>query len=1113
MIDYIILLPQVIERVTTYLDANDLQGVSPVNSVKQVFNLDNQDILYRVINQTIRIYSEDYHLDCYIADEKNSLKAGRIHKNRELDYEHALNFGAILKGNVEFILVSETNRIPKSEDNSQLHQFMENYNYDYFDREGYTSYYWGFQKETLKIGENQNEKQTYASVSMIREIRMHDLEGLLIKIIYDNDAYFYQNNDHIRIVTNEDWQNSQRATDLYRNRNVLLGEVVEIDRDNNSLIVQTKLSTLSKIKDQNYDGGHLWVSDSGFQAKNRNEKQALQKMYQRKTANPDLKLFIPDIMNAGKTTLFEKEIDKKYFSPNMSKMNEHQKQSVLGSIHTEDIFLIQGPPGTGKTTVISELLYYLAYQNQKILLASQTHLGVDNVLQRIGDEDHIDALRIGKEDRIELGNEKYVLENRVEDLQNTIIESVDKKEAKYKEYLENKDELEKDYSLFKKVIIHADSIIRLNEELIELDESLAQSQENLSEEQTEYELKKEKLELLTSKLSYPAGDYINFSKILKLNIDRHNLLLLLQLYKESDFIELNRLDIYQFNRELTKVNNEVKQLNTELSALKMKERRVKGQILANEKYRNSSIISGYSVLSELNIEKNRITEDIARIDTQKRIMRGKTQQKWAHVVPPLKRVYEADQENIPLLKKRSFKEYLDLITKYELFDQADICPPEDFKKVEEEMIYYKKQLNLKNVVFNIREEVKTLEEAKSLIKKKIQTLTDKQEQLNQGAVQIYLGKHEKDFNAFSYEDREYLSNHIEEFEGIDSFNEQYEATREIQKEWKNRLEVYEQSFETYYLRRANVISATCAGIASSRNNEFNETVFDYVVIDEASRSSTLELIVPMVRGQKIVLVGDHRQISPEIEREIIKELEKEGEFSKEKIDEYKKSLFGELFMKADENNREFLDYQYRMHPDISKVVSDNFYEGDLKNGPNVVSKKHGILKLPQALHWVDTGSNGIEYIEKMDGFSAYNEGEIELTVDFLHWLDNELTETKSVGIIAPYKAHMLRLEQRLASEQFSWIDFEVNTIDAFQGRERQIMIINFVRNNDAGKVGFIQEDSRLNVALSRAQELMILIGSIPHMKKNRGKVQTLNHIIQRLEEHNAVFPASYFKNC
>ena len=149
-------------------------------------------------------------------------------------------------------------------------------------------------------------------------------------------------------------------------------------------------------------------------------------------------------------------------------------------------------------------------------------------------------------------------------------------------------------------------------------------------------------------------------------------------------------------------------------------------------------------------------------------------------------------------------------------------------------------------------------------------------------------------------------------------------------------------------------------------------------------------------------------------------------------------------------------------------------------------------------------------MEKDENKSFYNPGEINTTLTVLKWIDQNTKGKKSVGVISPYKPHSNRTHDLINPADYPNLDIEVNTIDAFQGREKNIIIMNLVRNNDMSRIGHIGKDSRMNVALSRAQELLIFIGNKSFVTKNKHKMMKVFNILNHLERKNCVLNEKFF---
>ena len=125
-------------------------------------------------------------------------------------------------------------------------------------------------------------------------------------------------------------------------------------------------------------------------------------------------------------------------------------------------------------------------------------------------------------------------------------------------------------------------------------------------------------------------------------------------------------------------------------------------------------------------------------------------------------------------------------------------------------------------------------------------------------------------------------------------------------------------------------------------------------------------------------------------------------------------------------------------------------------------------------------------------------------------LEKNATERKTVGIISPYKAYMIKLDEKINSDLYPNLDIEINTVDAFQGREKQIVIINFVRNNNQKEVGFIANDSRMNVAISRAQELLFIVGNSDFVDDNKNRLPKVQNIKGEVQSRGRYLRAEEF---
>lgn len=260
--------------------------------------------------------------------------------------------------------------------------------------------------------------------------------------------------------------------------------------------------------------------------------------------------------------------------------------------------------------------------------------------------------------------------------------------------------------------------------------------------------------------------------------------------------------------------------------------------------------------------------------------------------------------------------------------------------------------------------------------------------------------------------------------------------------------------------------------------------YDLVIVDEAARANPLDLFIPMSMGKKIVLVGDHKQLPHMLEPDVIQVLKDDPKFKD--MPDLERSLFERLFSMFDNGNKPkaiSLTHQYRMHPDICNFVSEVFYDGMLKTAPEVileVKNSHPDINEGKALVFVN-----IPYSKGSESQGVSKSRRIEAEVigkDVKHIL--ELTPTATIGIITFYaaQASLIRetLEMTLNDSQYSQV--EIGTVDAFQGKEFDYVLLSCVRSNNIKTetsnhtVGFLEKPNRLCVAFSRSIKQLAVYG-------------------------------------
>jgi superfamily I DNA and/or RNA helicase len=308
---------------------------------------------------------------------------------------------------------------------------------------------------------------------------------------------------------------------------------------------------------------------------------------------------------------------------------------------------------------------------------------------------------------------------------------------------------------------------------------------------------------------------------------------------------------------------------------------------------------------------------------------------------------------------------------------------------------------------------------------------------------------------------------------------------ETHAEWQARFG-RTPDFQPALLRAAQVVAGTCVGIASVKG--LAELDFDLCIVDEASKATPTEMLVPLSRCQRWVIVGDQKQLPPFLDEGLRDHalLEQFG------LDEksVKVTLFDRLHDLLPLECRNMLSTQYRMVPAIGNLISERFYGGLLKSAPKEWDRSFESA-LPKPVVWISTSKNP-KRSETAVGDSYQNELEVRLVHSVLRTI-NSLASIANhvwkVAVLTGYAPQRNALERRFARElrNCGHLDIEWNTVDAVQGREADVTIYSVTRSNPNGYLGFLRDASRLNVALSRAKHYLVMIGDHDFFMKASGE--------------------------
>lgn len=309
----------------------------------------------------------------------------------------------------------------------------------------------------------------------------------------------------------------------------------------------------------------------------------------------------------------------------------------------------------------------------------------------------------------------------------------------------------------------------------------------------------------------------------------------------------------------------------------------------------------------------------------------------------------------------------------------------------------------------------------------------------------------------------------------------------ISKDWIDVLASGSASFDRFFVKSSQLVTGTLVGMGAKWLN-IEEQEFDWVIVDEAGRAQASELMIALQCANNGLLVGDHRQLAPHYEQTHVRHVARKLGVDEAEV---RKTDFERAFLA---NDGVALDTQYRMIEPIGELISECFYEGKLKSHRLKAPEWYSNLPYPmnKPVSWIDSGSGERAIYEDDDGKGKVtNRHELTVCMHLLRQIASsetleKLRASKSdkhpypIGIIVMYSAQKKLLESEMSRAE--WMApirdlCNVATVDSYQGKEHQIIILSLVRNNPERKQGFLVEPSRINVSLSRAQERLVVIGS------------------------------------
>lgn len=738
------------------------------------------------------------------------------------------------------------------------------------------------------------------------------------------------------------------------------------------------------FKKMEYDG-FLSLSAVGDFALIRRMEKILEKLERGEAFSPTLASWLFNIENAN-TDVEEDIVIDKWLNEKI-KENSGQMEAVIKMLKAKEVFLLQGPPGTGKTQVIAEAIYQMVKRGQRVLLASQANLAVDNALDRLGVATEIRAIRLGASNKISDDGKKFAEGNAIK----IFYESIAKiQEDKFLSKWSKQDE----------VLEKLDTII----------DNLGFAEINMNQIKEKIE-KHNKLMKLNNKQIIDNKKELEQVKRFNEEVEeiKCNLIKLLQYIKDGKQNE------FYINEEISELvwNEYIEWLNKIPESIVFKKYWIvkdapideydKGYILV-EYLKNWHRITNMYIklisidIETLNLKKGSNLKDVIKIENLEREI--ELLNKELEEFDDIEQYQEASKE---LFRKRRELKELKFLSKDLEFKCFEIFTPEykrNFKQLSKE----DKKLELESIrnrldtinleieksssnfiksieaIFNKKEvkETKNLEDSYKRLKRIETSLAEEKIEIknNLGKASTILEKNQKAATEFVCEESngnllKALKEKREELLNIKKNDKNRERFKDLMEQWNKRLreeDLYENNekyFLEKYIKNCNVVGVSCTEKEITLDgNELNN--FDVVIIDEVSKATPPELLLTMVRAKKIILVGDHRQLPPvfneneisykEMLKAMKEEMQDEAEtaitadedgfeefegrksiLTEENLERFQNmvtaSMFKEYFEKAHTDLKHSLFAQYRMHGDIMDLINC-FYENRLKCGLN-----------------------------------------------------------------------------------------------------------------------------------------------------------------------------------
>lgn len=332
------------------------------------------------------------------------------------------------------------------------------------------------------------------------------------------------------------------------------------------------------------------------------------------------------------------------------------------------------------------------------------------------------------------------------------------------------------------------------------------------------------------------------------------------------------------------------------------------------------------------------------------------------------------------------------------------------------------------------------------------------------------------------------------------------------------------NYDEFLARSRQLVIGTCVGIGQ-RHIGIADNLYDWVIVDEAARSISSELAIAMQSGTRILLVGDHKQLPPLYSEEHKNALARRLGISKrgEELDQALGSDFERVFLSEyGKQTCATLKTQYRMAPAIGSLVSACFYENVLENGKTDNDVPNIYFRLPEKIKscvtWLDTTSLTNAYHEPAKNGSLSNRAEADVIIGILQDLANDETfmnsepikkclekNEQAIGVICMY-GEQKKLIRKKFNER-SWNDdfrrlIKIDSVDSYQGKENRVIILSLTRYDKTYSTGFLHLPNRINVALSRAMDKLVIVGAKTVWEQPKNSKTPLAKVLRFIQKQN-----------